>query len=87
MEHAIINGVVVGNITASNSVQITETGRMVGDIAVPRVIIVDGARFRGNVDMGELEEFSERQPTLRLLSEPPPVINSGSAATQRLRCC
>lgn len=32
---AIITGVVVGNITASNSVQITEEGRMVGDISAP----------------------------------------------------
>ena len=55
VEHAIINGVVVGNITASDSVQITETGRMVGNIEAPRVIIVDGARFRGEVDMGELD--------------------------------
>ena len=53
--HMIVNGVVVGNTTASDSVQITETGRVVGDIKAPRVIIVDGARFRGAVDMGELE--------------------------------
>lgn len=51
---AIISGVVVGNISASNSVQITEEGRMVGDISSPRVIIVDGASFRGHVDMGDL---------------------------------
>ena len=52
---AIISGVVVGNITASNSVQITEEGRMVGDLSAPRVIIVDGASFRGHVDMGDSE--------------------------------
>jgi len=51
---AIISGVVVGNIAASNSVQITEDGRMVGDISAPRVIIVDGASFKGHVDMGDL---------------------------------
>lgn len=51
---AIVSGVVVGNITASNSVQITEEGRMVGDLSAPRVIIVDGASFKGHVDMGDL---------------------------------
>jgi cytoskeletal protein CcmA (bactofilin family) len=55
VQDAIISGVVVGNITASNSVQITEEGRMVGDLSAPRVIIVDGASFKGHVDMGDLE--------------------------------
>src|SRR3989339_469118 len=45
--HMVVNGVVVGNTTASDSVQIAETGRVVGDIKAPRVIIVEGARFRG----------------------------------------
>jgi len=34
---------------------ITREGRMVGDIAAPRVILVDGASFKGQVDMGDLE--------------------------------
>jgi cytoskeletal protein CcmA (bactofilin family) len=55
VKNAIVSGVVVGNITASDSVEITEAGRMVGDIRAPRVIIVDGAHFRGAVDMGDLE--------------------------------
>jgi cytoskeletal protein CcmA (bactofilin family) len=55
VRNAIISGIVVGNITASDSVELTQQGRVVGDIKAPRVIIVDGARFRGNVDMGDLE--------------------------------
>ena len=55
VRNAIVSGVIVGNVTASDSVEITEAGRMVGDIRAPRVIIVDGARFRGAVDMGNLE--------------------------------
>ncbi len=64
VQDAIISGVVVGNITASNSVQITEEGRMVGDLSAPRVIIVDGASFKGHVDMGDLEApVGEQLPT------------------------
>ena len=55
VRNAIVSGVVVGNITATDSVELTEAGRMVGDIHAPRVIIVDGARFRGAVDMGDLD--------------------------------
>lgn len=55
VQDAIVSGVVVGNITATNSVQLTEEGRVVGDLSAPRCIIVDGASFRGHVDMGDLE--------------------------------
>jgi cytoskeletal protein CcmA (bactofilin family) len=55
VKDAVISGVVVGNVTATDSVQLTSEGRMVGDIAAPRVIIVDGASFRGRVDMGDVD--------------------------------
>ena len=55
VKNCIIAGVVVGNVTATESVEITKEGRMVGDIAAPRVIIVDGASFRGRIDMGEVD--------------------------------
>jgi cytoskeletal protein CcmA (bactofilin family) len=60
VKNCIIAGVVVGNVTASESVEITKEGRMVGDLNAPRVIIVDGASFRGRVDMGEVDLAGER---------------------------
>ena len=63
VKNCIIAGVVVGNVTATESVEITKEGRMVGDIAAPRVIIVDGASFRGRIDMGEVDVGSERRIT------------------------
>jgi cytoskeletal protein CcmA (bactofilin family) len=63
VKNAIVSGVVVGNIHASESVEITREGRMVGDIYAPRVIIVDGASFRGSVDMGDIENMPIRKPT------------------------
>jgi cytoskeletal protein CcmA (bactofilin family) len=62
VKNCIIAGVVVGNVTATESVEITKEGRMVGDIAAPRVIIVDGASFRGRIDMGEVDVGTERRP-------------------------
>src|SRR6478609_7670720 len=55
VRNAIISGVVVGNVNATESVELTKEGRMVGDLRAPRVIIVDGASFRGRVDMGDVE--------------------------------
>lgn len=72
VRNAIVSGVVVGNITATESVELTKEGRMVGDIRSPRVIIVDGASFRGRVDMGNAEPraASERPTTQRPLVRP-----------------
>jgi hypothetical protein len=55
VRNAIISGVVVGNVEAEDSVHVTEEGRVMGDIAAPRVILVDGASFRGNIDMGNFD--------------------------------
>ncbi|HET6440649.1 MAG TPA: polymer-forming cytoskeletal protein [Anaeromyxobacter sp.] len=60
VKNCVIAGVVVGNVTATESVEITNQGRMVGDITAPRVIIVDGASFRGRIDMGEVDVEGER---------------------------
>lgn len=55
VRNAVVSGIVVGNITATDSVQVTESGRLVGDLRAPRIIITAGARVRGQVDMGDLE--------------------------------
>lgn len=65
VKNCIIAGVVVGNVTATESVEITKEGRMVGDIAAPRVIIVDGASFRGRIDMGEVDVGGDRRPAVQ----------------------
>lgn len=75
VRNAIVSGVVVGNITASESVELTREGRMVGDINSPRVIIVDGASFRGRVDMGNAEprpqgERPASRPVVRPATRP-----------------
>ena len=51
VRNAIVSGVVVGNVKATESVELTRDGRMVGDIKSPRILIADGASFKGNVDM------------------------------------
>ena len=47
----VIAGEVTGNASAAERVEIAPTGRLLGDIASPRITIADGAHFRGSVDM------------------------------------
>jgi cytoskeletal protein CcmA (bactofilin family) len=46
-----VQGEVNGNVAAGEKVELAETGRVVGDIVAPRIVIADGARFKGSVDM------------------------------------
>ena len=47
----VVLGEVVGNVTASDKVNIRENGSVDGDITAPRVAIAEGAHFRGSIDM------------------------------------
>jgi cytoskeletal protein CcmA (bactofilin family) len=46
-----ISGQVTGNVSARDRAEIKSEGRMVGDIRAPRILIADGAGFKGHIDM------------------------------------
>jgi cytoskeletal protein CcmA (bactofilin family) len=46
-----VSGQVTGNIVASDKVELKTDCKVVGDIRAPRILIADGAMFKGNVDM------------------------------------
>ena len=50
-KQVVVFGEVIGNITASEKVDIRDNGSVDGDIIAPRVAIAEGAHFRGSVDM------------------------------------
>jgi cytoskeletal protein CcmA (bactofilin family) len=79
VRNCVIAGVVVGNVTATESVEITKEGRMVGDITAPRVIIVDGASFRGRIDMGEVDVEGDSTARPARVSAPAPAVRPAAA--------
>lgn len=48
-----VEGKVEGNLSADEQVILRASATVQGDISAPRVVLEDGARFRGGVDMGE----------------------------------
>lgn len=46
-----VAGKVTGNITAGEKVELRSDCRVIGDIKAPRILIADGASFKGSVDM------------------------------------
>jgi cytoskeletal protein CcmA (bactofilin family) len=47
----IVSGELVGDCQASVRVEIQATGRLTGNIRAPKIVIAEGAMFRGNSDM------------------------------------
>ncbi|MGD2121902.1 MAG: polymer-forming cytoskeletal protein [Gemmatimonadota bacterium] len=48
-----IEGRVEGNLQAGEQIILRSSAKVQGDITAPRVVLEDGARFRGLVDMGD----------------------------------
>ena len=46
-----VHGEMRGDIAADGVVSVTNTARVVGNIRAPRIILEDGARFKGSIEM------------------------------------
>lgn len=58
-----VSGEVVGDCQATTRVEIQATGRLTGNIRAPKIVIAEGAMFRGNSDMtGKKEERKDAVP-------------------------
>jgi cytoskeletal protein CcmA (bactofilin family) len=68
-----VEGAVEGDLDAEEQIVLRGTARVKGDLSAPRVVLEDGASFRGLVDMGATEDLglaSERPTASTAKSEP-----------------
>ena len=75
-----IIGSVVGNVIATERVEIREVGSLEGDIVAPRVNIIDGAHFKGSVDMGKPSATAQKPYTKE--KEEPKISSFSASATE-----
>jgi len=61
-KNIVITGELLGNAFASEKVEITNAGILKGDITSPRIVIADGAQFKGSVDMDKGGSQSRNAP-------------------------
>jgi len=47
----LINGTVIGNVTATERLDLQATGSVEGDISSPRLVMIDGGVVKGRVDV------------------------------------
>jgi cytoskeletal protein CcmA (bactofilin family) len=50
-QSVVVSGEVVGDCRATHRVEIQASGRLIGNISAPRVVIAEGAAFKGTSDM------------------------------------
>jgi cytoskeletal protein CcmA (bactofilin family) len=57
----VIMGAVTGNVSGGERVEIQKTGSVAGDIDTPRLVIADGGRLCGKVQMPDVRSVPEPQ--------------------------
>lgn len=57
-----VSGKVNGNIRGRERVEVRSSGRLEGDVIAPRVVIDDGAFFKGKVEMGNVDAPKKASP-------------------------
>jgi len=60
---ATVNGVINGDVVATEKIQLGRTARVMGNIATPKLVIEEGAVFEGGCNMIKAREEQETQAT------------------------
>lgn len=71
----VVLGTIHGNVEASDKIDIRKDAKLVGDIRTARIVIEDGAYFKGNIDIVRTERPAAQQPA------PKPHAVAASATT------
>jgi cytoskeletal protein CcmA (bactofilin family) len=79
----VVSGLVHGNISAAEMVEVTATGTMLGDIRSPRVKLVDGAKFKGSIDMESRGASTQAQTSSQASRQEAPATTASNKGAAR----
>jgi cytoskeletal protein CcmA (bactofilin family) len=65
----VVLGTVHGNVEASDKIDIRKGAKLVGDIKTARIVIEDGAYFKGSIDIARVESLRGPTATERKILE------------------
>jgi cytoskeletal protein CcmA (bactofilin family) len=84
----VVLGTIHGNVETTDKIDIRKDAKLVGDIKTARVVIEDGAYFKGNIDIVRPEAAAPRpaaahaaQPAARPAAPPQPQPVTSAPAT------
>lgn len=79
----VVLGHLTGNVRCSERVEIRKTGLLEGDLSTARIVIEDGAVFRGSIDIVKAPEPERAATVMHKPAAPVPVSPSaGSSAAK-----
>ena len=78
----VVLGTIHGNVVASDKIDIRKDARLVGDIKTARIVIEDGAYFKGSIDITKPEISKAAAPAAPKPAVPnsAPVVSAAAAA-------
>jgi cytoskeletal protein CcmA (bactofilin family) len=60
--NVVVEGKLAGDISADDRVELVASATVDGNIKAPKIIVAEGAKFRGNVDMGSTKPGAQSEP-------------------------
>jgi cytoskeletal protein CcmA (bactofilin family) len=79
----VVLGTIHGNVEASDKIDIRKDAKLVGDIKTARIVIEDGAYFKGSIDIARPEiskPAAAVPPQKPAVATPAPVASAASAS-------
>ncbi len=75
-----VGGKVLGNVRGLERVEVLASGSLEGDVVSPRVVIAEGAFFKGKVEMTDGTSAKAAKPVPKTAASPPPAAGAASPA-------
>jgi cytoskeletal protein CcmA (bactofilin family) len=77
----IIHGSIQGNVDATDKIDIKKEAKLVGDIKTSRIVIEDGAYFKGSIDISKATAGASKSPQQAAAQSAPSSSQSPIAAS------
>ncbi len=75
----VVLGTIHGNVEASDKIDIRKDAKLVGDIKTARIVIEDGAYFKGSIDIARPESAARTPAPAQAKSQPASATSSNAA--------
>jgi cytoskeletal protein CcmA (bactofilin family) len=76
----VVHGRIEGNVTASGRVELRKSSTLIGDISTQRIVIEDGAFFKGAIDIKEKDAKAEARKPMVAAAAASSSMSSGSSS-------
>jgi cytoskeletal protein CcmA (bactofilin family) len=77
----VVHGRVEGNVTATGRVELRKSCTLIGDVSTQRIVIEDGAFFKGAIDIKEKSQPAETRKPLAVAASAGMSAGSGSSSS------